>query len=638
MAQVSRLFSRDEEVIRSLLGQENVHAMNRDVVDNIDHDFLLMILPRCLREVEGAWGVLMYLVDNHYGNLEAQAYQVRERLLSFVLSEQVRNSLFKHRDGCYYIHLPDDKKFMIASASCPSQHVVLVGNNPVHIHPMDLYSSFPFAEYDMASMLARRARDFMYTLGHEGPLMRRFYDMRPKYSERLNFQLWNTCRMLASIFENNTLGIEVRLMDDPREQSEVEYVCFNNNPLRPVVLLHASEQGVDWKVSLIVVILLIVININYTQGVYELIGLKLGISLLSIITNRRLIYIRTENGTWTWMGFMMQPAFKWMFPTFEQVGLQFDPKKIVQISRYVQDLDTMQLGSRFSPWILYDINNHADNGPRLMNIVNPPQEVSLQNLFARECVLSGNQMLSAWQEMGNVRGVLDDVLRGELKMEIRKVRVLIESKFNSNTLAFEQKKVWFDSFANPTPDDIKQTKEQREEAKNKLKWAPCPILIANSPKKRKGQEGEWLFPKWSSDRVKMRIATLPNEVLVIVYKHLVQGMLDEVQMPGVREILPDAWWNGTKQNLMYGTNDNESYLYVETPIVGLTDKKGVLHSEYCKEVIWFFKEDIWNNLMAVIFYFYAYFILFNNIWTEHRTARPPMGSGAPSSASGPIAS
>ena len=262
LIRATSLFRRDKEVIHALLKQRGgICDLCSSLVDNIDIEFLLNMVPNCLEKIEGAWGVLMYLVDKCFRNRQVQANKLRNMLLAFLFCPKTKNRLYRHSDENFYLHF-SNSYFLVARGS----HVttpLLQDVYPIQVHPMDLYALFRTAEYDMVSLLSTRTRDFMFTNGSEGPQMQRFFEMPPKYRQVLDFQIWNTMRMLAYIFENNELGIEIKVLVDTRQQSDnIIPICFTNNHTRPVLLLHADGDGVDWDVSLVVFCLCFVLCVT----------------------------------------------------------------------------------------------------------------------------------------------------------------------------------------------------------------------------------------------------------------------------------------------------------------------------------------------------------------------------------------
>ena len=318
---------------------------------------------------------------------------------------------------------------------------------------------------------------------------------------------------------------------------------------------------------------------------------------------------------------MVQPAFRQFFPTFEQLGLQADPRNIVQVNRYIEGGPSCtRYSTCFNHWISYDVTDDTQGGPRLMlqTFRDPPAPLMVLNLFTHECMESGNQMLASWQEFGNARTILETVVHDQLSMEPLWVRVLTEAKHAANTRMPETEKKWFTSFANEIPDAKKQTNRYKAEMKDKTRMGPYPVMIADHDFKPKKDKSKWVFPTvWSKNSFDANIKKLPNDVLVIIYKHLVKGMLNETLVPIMREIIPDFWWSATKQNL-YFTNHGEPWndvsFYVESQIVGLTDPNGVLYPPCCKDVTYFLKA-IWQNVYLVsVFMLADDFLLLIFVW------------------------
>lgn len=301
----------------------------------------------------------------------------------------------------------------------------------------------------------------------------------------------------------------------------------------------------------------------------------------------------------------------------------------------------------YSPWLKYNINEpvRAPVRSRLMHVV--PDHPQLQgdedhypiNVFSPLCVESGIQMMVALQLWGNSQTLLNEVLVDALLLEITQVELLTKIRYYSTKRAFygdgnskDSKQIVWSRFALWPSEKPKPPTEQP------MKVQGLPIMFRDDtlPKKKKPVV---FAKKWNDDVVVKRLSEMPNEVLSIIYKHLVRESLQENRIPVLRELIPDYWWNTPKQTLFYFSDyEDPPYdlsFYVRTPVEGLTDANGVLYGRFQAALVAFFG-DMWRRAMKCVGYevepkvlwrceFIAWPRMFSEVFTKSETLVLPGG-------------
>ena len=251
MIRRTSLFAHDEEILGLLLRKGYTDSLHSSMLQHIDIGFLMSVLPDFIRNIEGAWGTMMYWVDHIFSdNHVAEGFRIRKMLFAFLVNPATINRLFVHNNGNYYLHL-SDREFMVArNVGTSTERTCRALDIPVQIHPMDLICGYNHDTYDFPALVIDNLRDFMHTEECYYPLLFHFYTVPPPGRRALGARIMNTTVILAELFTKHAgLGITVKPVFG---LENVEIRHFVNGYIEPLKLLFLSDDiPVNWEVILV---------------------------------------------------------------------------------------------------------------------------------------------------------------------------------------------------------------------------------------------------------------------------------------------------------------------------------------------------------------------------------------------------
>lgn len=202
------------------------------------------------------------------------------RLLDFLLDDAHMLRVYKHADGCVYLHHAASMPQQLSSFHrLPYVDVELA---PVNIHPIDLWCSSRFT-YCPIQTIVTYANKIFATNSNQLPPRAEFYNSPFCDGMRHGNQVRRTMLKLLTIL----IGIEgvevVDLVDADSHQ-----VFFHGNDEVPVRLLQQSGGGHKmW------------------QQINQIIELEMGVSLVEVFAGNCFTF-----DNWAWFGFFVQPLFR----------------------------------------------------------------------------------------------------------------------------------------------------------------------------------------------------------------------------------------------------------------------------------------------------------------------------------------
>ena len=533
-------FKQDDEIIGLALQCTNVYALSPSFVSNLDISYVVNALFQYLVRLDGVWGSLSFIADRHLSK-KTTGGVLQARLLNFLLHDDNIYNVYKHANGTVCLHHGTAR---LRLSSCHRLPYVNVVDAPVNVHPIDLWCSFrtTFCAIQLRYGITNYASKVLATAANHLPPRHEFYNSPFHDGMRHGNQVRRTVLKLLSILDGMD-GVRSQVLIDGNNKP----VVFHGGDDIPVRLLHYAESEDPSRVW---------------QHINRAVESEMGVSLVDVLAGDRFTF-----DNWAWFGFFVHPLFRvCSAPDF--------PQKIIQVSCHVQSPNVNSPQSdRFSPWLVYDPSNTAAVGPRLMK--QTALEPKVLHIFSSETIGSGNQIMVALQHFTNTRHLLTNMMRPEMDMEMFWARVLTHHRHLENNKVFVQPTLVTTFIRQqPGPD--------ARHGKNRF-FLTCPIQppvqITSQPLNNSNGRGS---------KIVLMLPKLPHDVLVKIYKLLwCVGA-----SPMFRNVIPDVWWNTPKQVLYYCCIGCpfDSYLYVNKPILELTNEHGVLRPIYQSEILSFFRE------------------------------------------------
>jgi hypothetical protein len=519
-------FRRDGEVIALALQCRDVYALSAAFVSNLDTYHVAHDLFDSLVELDGAWGALSFLA-NRFLARKRVGTTLRAKLFHFLFDDPHLHTLYKHADGGVYLHRRDRAPLLLSSSHwLPRVDIPEEDGATANVHPFDLWGCFRTTH--TSAFVARCPDKILATATNHLPPRVEFY-ARPFYDAQRHAALFQKTVLALLNILGGFQGVHIVPLLD-RDGQPVLYP-----DLTPVLLL-AGEADFE--------------------GINRAVEREMGISLPAVFAADRFEFGRQ----WVWFGFFVHPLLRRLAPTDRL------PHHVVQVSCHVQlPIADAPQSSRFSPWLVYDPHNTAPVGPRLMRL-HGIEHSSILSVFGYVAVSSGNQLLVALQHFLNTRSAH----RIHHAPELFWARALTAYRSLEVDRAFRPPD-------HPEPAFLAQKSEKR--------GTDLVLVCFTSPVQSSAPSGT---PPTLRKIDLARLRLLPVEILYKIYRML---WVSDPHTPSIRHVVPDVWWTSAKQRLHYSAPAAcpfNSYLFVDTPIHGITDHRGVLHSVYQAEVIAFF--------------------------------------------------